>query len=212
MLCVFAHPDDEAFGPGGTIALLAQKGEVEIICITDGGGNDDDKELAKTRQEEFRKSTEILGVKKISWWGYHDGSLNNRVYHELAGKLDKYIKFFKPEVLVTFNLTGVSGHLDHIAVALITSYVFERNDIPKEVWYYGISEKERKLIGEYFIYFPPGWEREDADLKFDITKVWEIWWKAVQAHQSQKKDIDKLTEIWRKIDRKEEWFKVIRRG
>lgn len=36
LVCVFAHPDDEAFGPGGTIAKFSKTHAVYILCITRG--------------------------------------------------------------------------------------------------------------------------------------------------------------------------------
>ena len=37
LLVVLAHPDDETFGMGGTLALYAQQGvEVHLVCATRG--------------------------------------------------------------------------------------------------------------------------------------------------------------------------------
>lgn len=37
LLAVFAHPDDETFRPGGTLALLAQRGvRVQVLTATRG--------------------------------------------------------------------------------------------------------------------------------------------------------------------------------
>ena len=33
---IFAHPDDEALGPSGTLATLAKENEVYLICVTSG--------------------------------------------------------------------------------------------------------------------------------------------------------------------------------
>jgi LmbE family N-acetylglucosaminyl deacetylase len=211
-LCVFAHPDDEAFGPGGTIALLAQKGEVEIVCVTDGGSEKDDKELAKQRRGEIERSAKILGVNKVTFWGYGDGSLNNRVYHEIAKKLIIKVQTYKPEVLITFQPNGISGHLDHIALAMITSFVFDKTSEPKELWYFGISDRERKFIKDYFIYFPPGFKDNEVDMKVDVSSVWDKKLQAVDQHQSQIKDINNLKEHWKNRGYVEDWFQIRSKG
>ncbi|MBP9816108.1 PIG-L family deacetylase [Candidatus Woesebacteria bacterium] len=36
IVAIFAHPDDEAFGPGGTLAKLSNEHDVYIICVTSG--------------------------------------------------------------------------------------------------------------------------------------------------------------------------------
>lgn len=65
---IFAHPDDEAFGPGGTLAKLAKENEVHIICATscESGQKSisDKKDLGKIRKQELLSSAKILGIKK----------------------------------------------------------------------------------------------------------------------------------------------------
>ncbi|HKY69604.1 MAG TPA: PIG-L deacetylase family protein, partial [Gammaproteobacteria bacterium] len=125
LVCVFAHPDDEAMGPGGTIAKLAQEAEVYLICATAGNAGDsaDSKALGKLRQEELRAAAKILGVKKVDFLGFDDGQLCNNLYHNLANKIEERVSDYQPETLLTFELNGVTGHLDHIAVSLATSFV-----------------------------------------------------------------------------------------
>lgn len=70
LVCVFAHPDDEAFGPGGGIIHFAKSCEVHIICVTDGGaGRASDPKmadhLAEVRKNEMRESCQIIGVKSV---------------------------------------------------------------------------------------------------------------------------------------------------
>src|SRR3989344_7787427 len=80
-LIVLSHPDDESFGPGGTIALWAKEGyEIHLVSVTKGeiGNNPTDDETAKIREAELRAAADILGISKISYLGYKDGHISNK--------------------------------------------------------------------------------------------------------------------------------------
>ena len=64
---IFAHPDDEAFGPSGTLALLAKENDVYLICATNGdaASGKPDPKLAEIRQKELLASANVLGIKKV---------------------------------------------------------------------------------------------------------------------------------------------------
>lgn len=212
IVCIFAHPDDEAFGPGGTIALLAKKYPIYIICVTNGdaekNSTQDARDLSEVRREELLHSAKILGVKEVIFLGYKDGSLNNNLYHEIADNLIKHLKKLKPDTLLTFEPSGVSGHIDHIAVSMITSYVFKKLSFVKKLMYYCISEKHSGLEGEgYFVYFPPGYKKSQVDEVYDISSVWDNRVAAMKAHSSQKHDGDDILRILEQLP-KEEYFLV----
>src|SRR3989344_3431403 len=126
LVCVFAHPDDEAFGPSGTIAKFAQDRDVYILCATNGEAGGNHKNIAQIRRNELLKSAKILGVKKVYFLNFIDGTLSNSLYHQLASKIETKLKILKPDSLLTFEPRGISGHIDHITVSMVTSYVFQR--------------------------------------------------------------------------------------
>jgi len=204
VLAVFAHPDDEVFGPGGTLALMAQQGEVKIICVTDG--------VDTRRREELRTSAKILSVKEVVFLDYADGSLNHAVYHQVAKEITEYVKQWQPEVLLTFEPRGISGHLDHIAVAMITAYVFRENKQIKELWYFAELEYrfERAFKNKYFIYFPPGYRKEEMNKVVDTTSVYATQVKAMMAHETQRKDALQIM-AQRTLLPKREYFLVKKR-
>ena len=196
MVCVFAHPDDEAFGPGGTIAFFAKNTEVHLVCVTCGGAakkfshtkNFGDS-LGKIRREELKKSSEILGVKSVTFLDFIDGELNNNNYHEVAEKLQKILDGLKPDSLLTFNIDGVSGHLDHVAVAMEVSYLFEKLKYLKNLFYFVQNSKVKKKIGsKYFVYMPPGFSESEVDWVHNVEDFYGLKIKAMKAHKSQFKD------------------------
>lgn len=193
IVAVFAHPDDEAFMCSGTIAKLAQSHRVYILCVTKGDADpkyakDIRSNLSDIRTQELEDSAKILGVKKVHFLGFKDGSLCNNIYHQLAEKIEEKLKIYRPETLITIEPRGVSGHLDHVATSLITTYVFYRLPFIKKLMYYCITEEHRQLIPDYFIYFPPGYKKSQINEVINVSHTWDKKIKSIKAHVSQKKD------------------------
>ena len=217
VVAVFAHPDDEVFGPGGTLAIWAKERDVYIIAVTNGDAGENSltgeagqRPLSEVRPEELRASAAAIGVKEVFFLGYKDGTLSNNLYHEIAEKVQKKIEELEPEILITYEPRGVSGHIDHIAVSMITSFVFERVTLVQELWYYCMSEYARSFQKPYFIYFPPGYKDEEISKIVNIEEVWEQKVEAMQKHKSQKHDIDNILGVFQKR-KKEEYFIILNR-
>lgn len=193
IVAVFAHPDDEAFGPGGTLAHLALTNDVYLITATGGeaGKNSlssSSNSLATIRKKELLASSKILGLKKVFFLGFEDGTLSNNTYHKVASKLEVLLKKLKPSTIITYEPRGVSGHIDHIAMSFIATFVFKKLPFLKELWYYCLLEKYRRSPKDYFIHFPKGYAEHDIDIVIDTASVWEIKKRAMLAHKSQSHD------------------------
>ncbi|HVA96873.1 MAG TPA: PIG-L family deacetylase [Candidatus Acidoferrales bacterium] len=193
---IFAHPDDEAFFTGGTMATLSKEHDVFTICVTNGdaGENNSDKtgSIADIRKEELEASAKILGIKKTYFLDYKDGTLSNSVYHEIAAKIQDILDEIQPEIVITFEPRGISGHLDHVAVSLITSYVFERVSCVKELWYFCNTNDPINIIKDYFIYWPPGYKKDEISKVINTEPVWDQKVAAMKQHVSQRKDVDNI--------------------
>lgn len=190
ILAVFAHPDDESFGPGGTLAYYAKKEcEIHILCATKGEAG---RGTGQMREKELLEAAKTLGVKKVEFLNFRDGELSNSKYHELADKILKKIKSFKPDIVVTFENLGVSGHLDHITVSLATTFAFIKQKTTKKLYYYCIPDWRARLFKKYFIYFPSGYKEKEITTEIDITSVWETKILAMRNHVSQLKDVSKI--------------------
>lgn len=213
---VFAHPDDEVFiGPGGTLAQFAKEGrETHIICITDGdagqNSSDDNRNLSEIRQGELQWSAKILGVKKVFFLHYKDGTLSNSLYHEIADKIKTILEKLEPEIIITMDYRGITGHIDHIAVSLITSFVFTKLQFIKELWYFGLTEEERnvrsKYLGDYFIYLPPGHKKSEITKTVDVSSVWEQKIEALKQHESQKPDVEAHLKAFTELPKEENFI------
>jgi LmbE family N-acetylglucosaminyl deacetylase len=148
ILAVLAHPDDESFGLGGTIALYAKKGyNVYYLCATRGeaGSADEEylkgfKDTAEMRTDELMRAAKILGLKDVFFLGYRDSGMPgmeanqhpdaqiNHSIDEVAGRVVKYIRELKPDVVLTFDPIGGYKHPDHIHIQRATTLAFEKAD------------------------------------------------------------------------------------
>ncbi|HEY5270675.1 MAG TPA: PIG-L family deacetylase [Anaerolineales bacterium] len=150
LLAVLAHPDDESFGMGGTLALYASRGvDVHLVCATRGEVGEVAPELLKgfksianLRESELRCAAGILGLTGVHFLGYRDsgmpGSPENthpralaaQPLDEVAAKVVRYIRELKPQVVLTFDPIGGYHHPDHIAIQRATVRAFEQAGNP----------------------------------------------------------------------------------
>jgi LmbE family N-acetylglucosaminyl deacetylase len=173
ILAVLAHPDDESFGLGGTLALYAQKGyDTYYVCATRGevGTVAEEhlkgfKDTAELRTDELMRAAKYLGLKEVFFLGYRDsgmpGSEDNKhpdaqINHpidEVAGRIVKYIRELKPDVVLTFDPIGGYKHPDHIHVHNATKLAFEKANDASFHPEAGSPFKPRAL---YYQVFPRG--------------------------------------------------------
>ena len=209
---IFAHPDDESFGPGGTIALLSQTHDVYLLCATKGQAGEDysgtTEDLTVKREKELLAAAQILGVKQVFFLGFEDGELKNNNYHAVADAITALANRYKPMLFLTNEPRGVSGHLDHIAVSMITSYVFYKLDYVKELHYSCLDEAQRGTGQTYFVYFPPGYPDSQISKRVDVRPVLDQKIAALKAHKSQIKDVDVILKRMKEM-RLEECFIIV---
>jgi LmbE family N-acetylglucosaminyl deacetylase len=124
---IFAHPDDETFCVGATIAKYADLGlETDLFCATDGDAGkysgvavSSREELAVIRRNEARAAAHILGIASIELAGYADGTLQQLDPAELTGSIVAFIRRRKPTIILTFGPEGApTGHRDHLEQGL----------------------------------------------------------------------------------------------
>ena len=144
LLSVLAHPDDESFGMGGTLALYAEKGvQVHLICATRGEAGEVGPEylqayqsIGELREAELRCAAGHLGLAGIHFLDYRDSGMTGSVDNdhrdalcqtslmEVASKVADYIREIKPQVVLTFDPIGGYRHPDHIAIHEATVEAF----------------------------------------------------------------------------------------
>jgi LmbE family N-acetylglucosaminyl deacetylase len=136
LLAILAHPDDESFGLGGTLARYVREGvEVHVCIVTDGAAGENDgvssgeeaAPLARVRREELECACQALGV-RLHALDYldsgmegapdndHPDSLYQADLDEVAHRLTRIIRQIHPQVVITHDATGGYFHPDHIKV------------------------------------------------------------------------------------------------
>lgn len=190
LLAVMAHPDDESFGPGGSLAVAAAEGiAVHLVTMTDGAaGTTADglapDALATVRAEELQEASTRLGVRLHHLGhrdsGFHDpvagshpNALVNVDHDELTSQLSEIIQDIRPHVVMTHDETGGYGHPDHIrcheitlaAVVSATPWRPERLycDVTSDRWM-KVAVRTMKLFGQ-----DP--TRVGANKDVDLTKI-----------------------------------------
>lgn len=138
ILCVYAHPDDETYCTGGTIAKYAACGsEVMVISATRGqAGQIQDvsaatrRTLGMVREQELRRACIHLGAQQIECWDYMDGALQDADQNQVIRDVVAAMRRFRPDVVITFDPTGAYGHPDHIAISNATTRAFTLSGDP----------------------------------------------------------------------------------
>lgn len=144
LLAILAHPDDESFGPGGTLARYAAEGlDVHICTLTDGAAGTADPDcldgyqgLGDRRLYELNCAVEILGG-RLHFMGYRDSGMSgdeanghpdaliNQPLDQVAGRLTRLIRELRPDIILTHDEFGTYLHPDHIYVHQATVIAFE---------------------------------------------------------------------------------------
>lgn len=207
---IFAHPDDEAFGPSGTLYKNVRDGaDVHLLLLTAGDAGKNDfgyEDLREVRLQEWQNSGQLIGASSMYHLGYNDGELRNKLYLEIAEKLLDSIhttlqQYGDPvEVeFITFEPHGISGHLDHIAASHIATYTYltlRQNAQPDffmgTLKYFCISKRQMPNSNTNWLYMPAGYSESTVDEIVDISDVLDQKLKIMEAHQSQKVDMQSI--------------------
>ena len=146
VLAVFAHPDDEGFGCGGTLAALVAGGHrVTLVCATNGDvGEISDPALAtpetlpSVRQGELRAAMDLTGIQDVRFLNYRDSgmpgwedndhprSLFQAPEENVVKQVEAVIREIRPDLVITHDPTGGYGHPDHVTICRRTEAAVER--------------------------------------------------------------------------------------
>ena len=155
LMAIHAHPDDESSKGAATMAKYAAEGHrVKVVTCTDGRRGDIlnpamDRpgvleNIYEVRKKEMAKAVAALGIEH-EWLGYEDsglpqgdpppplpeGSFAVQPREEVAARLVKSIREFRPHVIITYDENGGYPHPDHIMVHEISMIAWEKSGDPE---------------------------------------------------------------------------------
>lgn len=201
---IFAHPDDEAFGPSGTLLKMASEGyDIHLILLTDGEAGinpDNTNDLGAVRLEEWRTATQILQTKQTYALHYPDGGLEDVTISELDHRvqpiLDEIISGYSMPIqleVMTFEPNGITGHRDHIAATQLAERLAKSLNVHK-IWYFCLHGSQAPL-GETPYCEPSACEDNYITTKVDVSPWLTNKLRAIDAHVTQQADAEKLKQL-----------------
>lgn len=137
LMMVVAHPDDDAYGLAGSVALHADDPGFRYVLVhaTDGAAGEippgfpaTRETLGAVRRAEDEAAWRVLGREpdRHEWLDYDDGAVSDVPFEELVSRIAAIMQEERPDVVATFGPDGITGHPDHVRVGAATDAAFER--------------------------------------------------------------------------------------
>jgi LmbE family N-acetylglucosaminyl deacetylase len=225
-LFVFAHPDDETFSSGGTIAKLTQdKHKVVLATATKGEAGEPGNppittrdKVGQVREQELKRAARILGISNIHFLGLIDGTLRYIKNADIERRILNIIEKENPDVVITFDKGGGSNHPDHKAVSRAATKVFKeyKNLAKKHVRLYHtamprsfVKEFEKKNLGYNVFGKVRGVKDNDITTIINITDTLQTKIKALKEHKTQHQDWERFLKRTKDVKASNEFFKLV---
>lgn len=203
LFAIFAHPDDESFGPSGTLLMETQAGtELHLILLTSGDSGmnpDNHSDLSNVRLEEWRTAGTLMGAQDMHYLGYKDGQMNN---HSVIEIVERITDLITPVIMaapadaqidfITNDLNGITGHIDHIVAARAACQVFYQMKKDDErfqrIRLCCLSRKDAPRINVDWVYMEAGRTLEEIDETVDARHLRNEIITIIRTHHTQRHD------------------------
>lgn len=219
LAAVFAHPDDDAYTIGGTLARHAGRVEVTIVLCTSGGNGPiwepvaTRETLAEVREGEQAAWCRAIGIDAgVEFLRYIDGRLSQVPLDELLGRIERILGDVQPHVVVTFGPEGITRHPDHIRAGEAATEAFHRarsaarstgtafQRLYQEALrrsnmdrMYGAGRERHLPLGDQdTLLNPVGVPDEHIAVDVDLADVYDRKIQAIRMHRSQVGELDRF--------------------
>ncbi|SDP05188.1 bacillithiol biosynthesis deacetylase BshB2 [Paenibacillus sp. yr247] len=185
LLAVFAHPDDESFICGGTLAKYASEGvDITLVSATRGEmgrrmGNPpylNRESMAAAREMELRQACESLGIRQLLFLDIRDKTVEFADEDSLTARIAALIHEVDPDVVLTFH-EKLGGHPDHCAIGKVTTAAFGRTGHRGALYFISFGDAMERP--ERY-----GYSRKDV-IKIDVHAHLEAKLASFRAHRCQ---------------------------
>jgi hypothetical protein len=170
ILFLFAHPDDEAYGPAGTIAKLSQENQVIVVSLCNGArpGNE---HVADARASAFVKSCEMLGAE----WKIYNTPDCALTYDDTLKTIELLVEYCKPDIIYTHNISDI--HRDHrlVAECCIVASRPKPNSTVKELYFCEMPSSTAWSFGKFEPLFNPNVFKDITDFIEIKKQVLELY-------------------------------------
>jgi len=157
LLYILPHPDDESFGPGPVINKYLNEGhEVHLLTLTKGGATKQRfrlklsvEQMGEVRYNEMLDVQKVLKLTSMTVLDLPDGGLKEMDPRQIEKTIEHYILKIKPNILITYPVSGISGFYDHLVCHAVVKRVFlelkENHNWLKRLAFFGVTEEVANL-------------------------------------------------------------------
>lgn len=174
VLVLCAHPDDEVFGVGGTIAKYVREG-IKVTSVIFSYGEKSlpwlkPEEVVKIRKRESLRAAKVIGTSNTIFLGLAEGKIR-KASNLVQKELKDIIKRINPDKIFTHSLDD--PHADHRAVHKLVMLIL------KEVKYDG-------SLYAFDVWNPVIFRRRNSPkLYVDVTDTFKLKLEALKKFRTQ---------------------------
>jgi LmbE family N-acetylglucosaminyl deacetylase len=190
IFAIFAHPDDESYGPAGTLAKASRDGHVvSLLTLTRGESGSlgvsrklTARELAKRRCMELENAAGIIGIQNLHIRSLSDKSLKTLSLSEGTQLICDESETVKPDIVITYHENTISGHPDHLAVTRWVSNAINKVKPTPALFLYGLDTIQTMMVTFQHLIAV---RQEEVTHRIDVEDYIDTKVSAICCHKTQ---------------------------
>lgn len=147
ILIIYPHPDDEILTAGGLMKKYADKKNITWVVLSRGErGTPDasvDDSLKVVRTSEANRVASMLGIAAPIFYDFKDNEMESE-RDVVKSAIKQIVEDKKPDLIITYDLSGLYGHPDHIVTSEIVTQIARDKDI--RLWYATNSKRVLDMV------------------------------------------------------------------